>query len=400
MISLNKSRILNLIRLNGPLSRTALSEKMEISMAAISKYIFELISEGFILETGTENTSGGRRPILLSVNPAYGCIICIDFGQSFFRIAALSLDNKIHFKHTVPSSNLGLPKTGLTLIKAMIAEIISKIKPTYKILAISIAVSGISIGNDGTHILIANLQGWHDVDIVTPIIKEFGLPVFIDDSARMMALCESVSSMNGRLKNMILVSLGTGIGTGIIIFNKVLRGISGTAGELGHIIVQEGGRICGCGSQGCLEQYASVPSMVSLAKKNITSGARSSILDYAGGNIAHIDSYCLAKAVEANDKLAYNIVMDAAKYLGIGISVMINLFNPEYVVLGGGGMEITSMILDEVKKICHSRSIQEAVRNVKFVKAEKGKDNALIGASISAQNYLFELDKIHEYALL
>ena len=115
-----------------------------------------------------------------------------------------------------------------------------------------------------------NLQGWKDVDFITPLSQEFDVPVYIDDSARMMALCESIVPKEGRFKNLIFISLGTGIGTGIIMFGRLLRGSNGMAGELGHIIVKEGGNICGCGNRGCLEQYASVPSMISSAKESIS----------------------------------------------------------------------------------------------------------------------------------
>jgi len=400
MISLNKSRIINLVRFYGPISRTELSKKMDISMAAITKYISELISENIITESGTQKTHGGRRPILLSMNPDYGCVICIDFGQSFFRIAVLSIDNKILYKQIVPSDKLGLPEDGLLLINGMIADVINKIPSSLKILAIGIAVSGITFDINGTRILMPNLKGWVDVDLETPIAKKFQIPVYIDDSSRMVALCESVVSAKGRIENLIYIHLGTGIGAGIIINGKILRGVNGTAGELGHIIVEEGGRMCGCGSRGCLEQYVSVPSMVNQAKKAILSGVRSNMLDYAEGDADRIDSYCLAKAVADKDKLAYNIVAEAGEYLGVGISKVINLFNPEHIIIGGGGVKISDMIMDDIKKVCHSRSIQEAVRHVDIKKSDKDENSALIGASVAAQDRIFDMDKIQEYALL
>lgn len=400
MDTLSKSKILNLIRLYGPVSRTSLAEMMDISLTAVAKYVSELISEGIICEAGSKKSSGGRKAVLLDLNLQYGYMISIDFGQSIFRVSALKLNNEIIVKKSISTKELGPPQYGIKKIINMINEIKNDVTFPKKLLAVGIAVSGMVKEEDSSRVMMLSLNEWTDFDIVNPIKEKFGVPVFIDDSSRMMALCESVKPGDGRFKNLVFINIGTGIGTGIIIFGRLFRGLNGMAGELGHIIVKEGGNICGCGNHGCLEQYVSVPSMVNNARRAIINGVRSSIFDFAGKNINEIDSFSLARAIEERDKLAYNIAIEAGNYLGIGVSQIINLFNPELIIIGGGGAEISEVVIDEVKKTCQIRALYESAKNVKIIKSQKGNDCALIGASIFAQDNLFELSKIQEKSLL
>lgn len=396
---MTKQKILNLIRLYGPISRVAIAEKLEISNTAVTKYINDLILESVITETGTEKSTGGRKPTLLNIDPDFGYIIGIDFGQSIVRIAAFNLLNQVIFRNVMRASELQNPNQGIPKIIEMIHQIKSKIIPRQKLLAIGVAVSGIVGETHGAYMRMINLPGWEHVDFKTPLEQHFDVPVYVDDSARMATLYESIIPSNGRYKNLIYIGVGIGIGTGIMIYGRLYRGASGLAGELGHIIVQEDGLVCGCGNRGCLEQYASVPAMVNNAKKSLRYGVRSTILDYAGGDIEKVDSFSLAKALEHRDKLAFNIVLEAGTYLGKGISQMINLFNPERIIIGGGGANISGIILDEIVKTCQVRALNEAVRTVRILKTEIGEDNALLGVAVFSQDNLFELTKIQEHSL-
>ncbi|MGE5582282.1 MAG: ROK family protein [Bacillota bacterium] len=396
---MTKQKILNLIRFFGPISRVAIAEKLEISNTAVTKYITELLSEGIILETGTEKSSGGRKPTLININPNFGYIIGIDFGQSFFRIAAFDLLNQNLYNETLPSSELGLPDEGIKKIFALIQRVKSFVGPGKKLLAIGIAISGIPMGNDCNYMTIPNLPGWKYIDFKTPFAKEFEVPVYIEDSPRMKALYESIIPSNGRYKNLIYINIGVGVGAGIMVYGRLFRGSAGLAGEIGHIIVEENGLVCGCGNHGCLEQYASVPAMVSNAKEKLLLGVRSSIMDYAGGNIDGVDSYALARALADRDKLAFSIVVNAGTYLGKGIAQIINLFNPERIIIGGGGADISDEILDEIIKTCQIRALNEAVKTVQIIKSAKGADTALLGVSIFSQDNLFGLTEIQEQSL-
>lgn len=396
---MTKQKILNLIRFHGPISRVSIAEKLEISNTAVTKYINELISEGIVVEVGTEKSSGGRKPTLLDINPGYGYIIAIDFGQTFFRIAVFNMQNECLHREVMPASKLQQPDQGIKIMFDLVRRLQKTVIPDKKLLAIGIAVSGINFVGAGDYLTIPYIPGWKHINLKAPFKKEFKVPVYVEDSPRMTALCESIIPSNGRYKNLIYVNIGVGIGTGIIIFGRLVRGFSGMAGELGHTIVEENGLVCGCGNHGCLEQYASTTAMVNQAKEKLLLGVRSSILDYAEGKIDKVDSYAVAKAFKDRDKLAYSIVIGAGTYLGKAIAQLINLFNPERIIIGGGGANISDEILDEIIRTCKIRAMNEAVKTVQIVKSTKGDDSALIGMSIFSQDNLFRLTEIQEESL-
>ncbi len=399
MESLNKIKILNLIRLYGPIARTNLAEMMEISIAAVSKYVSELLEEGIVRETGTEKSTGGRKRILLNIDTSYGHMITIDFGQSLLRAAVLDLNNAVIFSQSISSSTIGGKHLGMDRILKLISEVQEHKNTQSKLLAIGIAVSGI-ISENGINVSLPNLKDWENVDFITPITEAFHVPVYLDDSARMMALSESIIPGNGRHHNLIFISIGAGIGMGIIVHGRLLRGANGAAGELGHIIVQEDGLTCGCGNKGCLEQYASVTSMVNNSKRSLQDGVRSAIIEFANGDINLVDSLCISKAFKEHDKLATQILTEAGSHLGKGVSQLVNLFNPPRIILGGGGMKLGNIIHQEVLKACALRSLTASAKKVSIMVSEKDDNCALIGASIFAQDNLFKLTMIYDNDLL
>jgi len=387
----NKNTLLNLIRLYGPVSRTKLADYISISIPAISNHVTELLEAGIIKEVGSKQSNGGRKAVLLDMNKEYGYTICIDFGQDIFRIAAININNEILEKRILPSKELGDKNTGLIKIQSMIEEINQKISIHATLLGIGIGISGIINYQNNKLVIMPNLKEWENVDLVATFHDLFKVPVFIDDSARMMALWESVLPGNGRYQDLVFVSVGAGIGTGIIVSGKLLRGVNGGAGELGHIIVEEGGLPCGCGNRGCLEQYASVTSMVNRAKNAIKDGVMSSILTYANNDINQIDSFCLEKALKDQDKLAYTIIIEAGNYLGIGLSKIVNLLNPEYIILGGGGMNISSIIFDELIRSANLRAMSTSMKHTKILVSSK-EESGLLGTSIHVLDNIFKFN--------
>ncbi len=387
----NKNTLLNLIRLYGPISRTKLAEYISISIPAISNHIKELLETGIIKEVGAQQSNGGRKAMLLDMNKDYGYIICIDFGQDIFRIAAINIKNEILDKRSFPSKKLGDKANGLIKIQLLIEEINDRISSNATLMGIGIGISGIINYQNKKLVIMPNLKEWENVDLVETFHHLFNVPVFIDDSARMMALWESVLPGNGRYQDLVFVSVGAGIGTGIIVSGKLLRGVNGGAGELGHIIVEEGGLPCGCGNRGCLEQYASVTSMVNRAKHAIRDGVMTTILTYANNNIDQIDSFCLEKALKDQDKLAFTIIIEAGNYLGIGLSKIVNLLNPEYIILGGGGMNMSPIIFDELIRSANLRAMSTSMKHTKILVSQKD-DCGLLGTSIYVLDNVFRFN--------
>ena len=295
----NKSMILNLIRLFSPVSRAELAEKMGLSITAVSKYTAELMTEGLVEELGMQDSRGGRKAALLGIDNHYGCTLSIDFGHTFVRLGIMDMRSNIVMKETLRTIDLGEHQVGIPKLITTLHAFLLRADPDVPLRAICISPSSLMDSTNST-VLFPNLKGWQRVDIVKPIRESFPVPVYCDDSARMMALAESATAGKGRERQLIFINVGDGIGTGIVVNGRPLHGVNGAAGELAHINVREDGYPCDCGASGCLEQYASVFAMVRNARASIKNGVNSKILEYANGNPNKIDSICIAKAYADN----------------------------------------------------------------------------------------------------
>ena len=386
-----KYKILNLIRLKWTISRTSISEKLGISMAAVTNYVSELLKDGYVEEMGTEQSTGGRKPITLKLNKDYGRIISIDFGQKFFRIAIINMNGDILCKKEMESKLLGVSETGIPQIYSVIENILNnEHMRNMRLIGIGMGISGIVDYNDGTCITIPNIPGWNDIHFKQLLEEKFNVPVYVDDSSRLQALAEASKDKCYR-RNLIYLNMGIGLGVGIIIDWKLFRGANGLAGELGHIIVEENGELCGCGNRGCLEQYVSVPSIMRRIRSLLDRGVQSSLSEYAGSNPDLLTPELVAKNSDNGDKLLYNIFMETGKYLGIGLAQLVTLFNPDLIVIGGGGANISDELLEESIKVMRMRAVSRSSKKVEIIKSTFNDTGTLTGAAIMVIDQHFKL---------
>lgn len=384
-----KNPILNSIRLYAPITRAHVAERMQVSVAAISPHIQTLLQEHAIVEESAAPESVGRNPKYLRPSGEYGYILGLDLGAMHCRLACVDFDCAVREFRKYPSEQLGGHSQGLPFIIAEMRRIIAAMpKPP---LAISLSASAI-VDSTTRRVTFPLLNGWNNVDLVTPIREAFSLPVMIEESARLMALHESIVPGNGRLQNMVLVNMGVGVGAGIISNGRILRGQYGVAGELAHIVVQENGRICGCGNSGCLEQYASVHSIVRSARDSLRQNVRSCMLDYVS-DIEEVDALCVERAYHEKDKLAANIVLSACDYLSMGLSTLISLLNPSLVIIAGGGSHMFQASLPDIQSRVNRLTLHKSMERVVIRLSDKDETSALIGAAIHAFDELCGLQR-------
>lgn len=183
-------------------------------------------------------------------------------------------------------------------------------------------------------------------------------------------------------ETMCLLTLGTGVGGGVVTFGKLLRGLDGTAGEIGHMKVQgDGGRLCGCGAKGCLESYGSVPGMVLTARERLESGETSSLGELCGGDYDALTGKMISDAAEAGDGFAHEVIEVTAGWLGVGISSLINVFNPEKVVLCGGMIAAGERLFEPLREAATSQAFDVPARRVEIVPGELGHDSGVLGCA-------------------
>ena len=217
--------------------------------------------------------------------------------------------------------------------------------------------------------------------------ERLGVPVYVDNDANVACYGEFWLGAGRNVDSMVLLTLGTGVGGGIVVMGQLLRGPDGTAGEIGHLCVKRDGRQCNCGAKGCLEQYASVSGMLKTARKRIEQGGLdTALIRMCGGNLDNLTGKMVSDAVEQGDTFAKWVMEETGRWLGTGIGSIINLLNPEMVVLGGGMIGAGDVLFNPVRETARAQSFDVPGKRAEIIPAALGGDAGVIGAAGCALN--------------
>ena len=310
--------------------------------------------------------------------------IGIDVGGTNVKIALVDDNGKIIYSNSVPTyAKMGYEYT-VNNIKQAIKDLMKETNTTPSdIEGIGFDFPGQVDCKTGVVKLAPNIPGWVNVPIAQMIEDEFHIPTRIDNDVRCAALGELKFGAGRGCENFICITVGTGIGSGIVINGKVVRGATNAAGELGHIKLQmNGGPICGCGDTGCLEAFASGPAIFAMAQEYIKGGKSTKFREMAAVEGGEITPYMVAKAAEEGDPVAKRIFEIVGEYIGIGLTSVINLLNPERVIIGGGVAESGELLLGPIRKTIKERAMVVAGNAVEIVPAQLGNSAGVIGASM------------------
>ena len=308
--------------------------------------------------------------------------IGIDVGGTNVKIALVDNDGKIIYSNTVPTyAQMGYEYT-VNNIKQAIRDLMKETNTDSKsIEAIGFDFPGQVDYKTGVVKLAPNIPGWVNVPIAQMIEEEFHIPTKIDNDVRCAALGEMKFGAGRGCENFVCITVGTGIGSGLVVNGQLVRGAANAAGEIGHIKLQmNDGPICGCGDTGCLEAFASGPSIVAMAQEYLKGGKSTKYRELAADG--EITPYIVAKAAEAGDPVAKRIFEIVGTYNGMGLVSVINLLNPEKVIIGGGVAEAGDLLLDPIRKTIKERAMVVAGNSVEIVRAELGNSAGVIGASM------------------
>jgi len=253
-----------------------------------------------------------------------------------------------------------------------------------EIYAIGIGAAGISNPETGILFTSPNLPGWRDIPLRDIIQEKLGKKTFLTNDANAAALGEFYFGAARGTRNFIYITLSTGIGGGIVIDGKIYSGAIGAAGEVGHMTIDDGGPICNCGNRGCWETLASGTALAKEARHRIKEGVRTSILEYAEGDVEKVTAQTVHSAAEQSDSLAKELIARTGYYVGVGLANLINIFNPELIVIGGGLSNIGDMLLKPAFKTAGERAYKEAFQAVRFASAELGRNSGVLGAAAFA----------------
>lgn len=309
--------------------------------------------------------------------------IGIDVGGTNVKIALVDGEGKIIYSNSVPTyAQMGYEYT-VNNIKQAIRDLMKETNTDAKeIEGIGFDFPGQVDYKTGVVKLAPNIPGWVNVPIAQMIEEEFNIPTRIDNDVRCAALGELKFGAGKGCENFVCITVGTGIGSGLVINGQLVRGAANAAGEIGHIKLQmNGGPICGCGDTGCLEAFASGPSIVAMAQEYLKGGKSTKFREMAGAD-GEITPYIVAKAAEAGDPVAKRIFEIVGTYIGMGLVSVINLLNPEKVIIGGGVAAAGDLLLEPIRKTVKERAMVVAGNSVEIVPAQLGNSAGVIGASM------------------
>jgi glucokinase-like ROK family protein len=393
---IRRNLILRALLDNGELSLTELMKITGITIPVVSAIIASLVKEGLIIEVkNKDNTQAGRPPYLVKLNGKAGFILGIDIGRLYSNFIVMDLEHKILVdvrKKSIPLSNdIGL----LDQLEKEIKTVISEGKINWnKLLGIGISIPGMVKGRIGASETYFNFGNKSAKEMLEDRFKK---PVHIEHDLQAMALGELWFGGAKNESNALCINFGWGLGVGLILDRKVYYGEDGYAGELGHIQVVPDGELCYCGKKGCLETVSSSRAITKIAQQKIAQGATTKILNDVN-KIDQIDSRMIFEAANQGDQFSIEIIEETCKYLGAGIAILINLFNPSLIILGGGISNATPYLIDIIKGNAMKHSLVQLNRNVRFVTTKLGNKAGALGVAMYLARDLFDVAHLNPTA--
>ena len=390
MKKLNIEAILNVIKSNGSMSRADIAKLTGLTPASVTNITKFLIDSDYLIESRIGESSGGRPPIILEINMKARYVIGVSIGVGYIDAVVSDLGANIISKKSIVITKDKIDKEKIfTDLVKLINEVVEMSNvDKKKIFGIGVAMHGVV--NPGLGVSeYTPYYGWRNVNIKKELEERLRYPVYVDNDVRAMALGESLYGAAKGIANFITINISNGIGAGIIIDNKPYYGVDYSAGEIGHIVVEQDGSKCNCGNYGCLETVSSNASIVKKFIKSIKQGANSNILEI-NNNIDEININDICSAAMKGDELAINVLKDASRYIGIAITNLVNILNPKLIVMVGEIFENNFYILDTLTDVVKQRGLRISSEKTKIVKSCLGENAAVIGAATLAIKEIFK----------
>jgi glucokinase len=341
----------------------------------------------------SSNTTYSRRWEEVNLSEDHDDLILgVDLGGSKILVAVVNGQGRVVSSHeTVTPATKGREVVIQCIVDSARAVLERGRVAMSEISAVGIGAAGISNPQAGILFTSPNLPGWRNV-LLTDIIQDrLGQRTFLINDANAAALGEFYFGAARDARNFIYITISTGIGGGIVIDGKIYAGAIGIAGEIGHMTIDDNGPVCNCGNRGCWETLASGTALTREAKLRTSKGVKTSLLEYADGNLENVTPQAIHRAAEKGDRLAKELIAQTGYYVGVGLASLIDIFNPELIVIGGGLSSIGDMLLEPAFKTAEKRAFKEAFQAVRFASPELGRNSGVIGAAAFALQEMKQL---------
>lgn len=366
MKSVNRSIVLNKIRQAQPISRAEIAKQTMLTRPTVSTIVKELIEQELVMESVLGASQGGRKPTMLLIQKDGAYIIGVDAGPRSLKGVLCNLAGE-QLHHVTEAYRGQVTKANfLALLQSICQQLIDRAPDEEKIIGIGVAMHGVVQVETGTS-LFAPLLALEDIPIKEELEQAFAIPVEVENDARAMALGEAWFGGYGEQGSLLAVNFGNGVGAGLILNGELYHGPDSLAGEVGHMVIDIHGERCECGSYGCLQTFASAPSIVRRANAEISGHRFTSSKEVyelaAGGN---------------EDCQAF--WQRTGEIIGIGLTNLLHIINPAILILGGGVMKAENYMLSSIRQVMQERGLTASARETKVVISGLGDDAACMGA--------------------
>ncbi len=373
---INRQTVFHYLHIDGQVSRLELSQLTGLSVGTIANVVGELLAEGLVLEAGFEASEGGRPRTILTLNLEYGYFIGGEIGETemVIELFDLRLQKLQTVKYPlIPEENN--PATVVQRFASCVEQVLTQAQiPQEKILGMGVGVPGV-VEQAEEETVAAPAWSWQPTPLKAMLRTHFQIPLSVDNGSKVMALAEMHQEPTLHNATMVALNVGTGVGAGIIYEGKLYRGGNNSAGEWGHTTIVLDGAVCRCGHRGCLEAYAGAPGII----RRLREIAPASPILASGDEVQIITDLL---AAQQSDAVAQQVLQETIHYLGAGLANLINLFNPQQIILGGWvGLLLGECCLPELLHETERYALKQPFEAAHILVSQLGRDAASLGAA-------------------
>jgi predicted NBD/HSP70 family sugar kinase len=384
-----KDSILRLIWRDHQISRAEISRQLDLSRSTVTDIIKDLLPTGIITEVGNGESSGGRKPIMLQFQENAKVILGIDIGATHVSVAVTNLRGKLLFwkerNYPVRENVEGTFK----VIDELCYECLSTQKHGFdSLLSIGVSVPSPVDPIRPEYLSETIIPSWHGKSGLKRLREKYGVPVYMDNDANLGALAEHWWGAGKAVNDLIYIKISNGIGAGYILGGKLYRGSKGIAGEMSHMPIDPNGRLCGCGLRGCLSTVISAWALTERVQTLATLYPDSTLVNK---NASIID---IENAALNGDPLALQVVSEATNYLTSAIISLVNLINPELIIVGGSLSKLGELVLKPIREKMEASALVSSISKTQLKTSELGSKGIAIGAATLAIEQAFSAPKI------
>jgi glucokinase-like ROK family protein len=362
----NRSLVLNLLRLDGPLSRASLAKRIGLTRSTVSRIVDDLVVDRLVGEVKLSPSRKGRPGMLLEVDPRGGSAIGLEIGVNFISVLLSDFTAQVLWRERIAVPDEAGPDEYIRRAEGLLQKAAGlAAERDLRLMGIGVAVWGLVDHLAGVIRFAPNLK-WRDVPLKEKWQQKFGVPVYLENAANASALAEYYFGAGRGVDNFVYLSMDIGVGGGIISEGKLFRGASGFAGEIGHMAIDPRGARCNCGKTGCLETLVGRRVIVQKYKDGIRDQEAISLED-------------VIRRGRSGDQVARAVFQDAAQALGLGIGNLVNIFNPQRIILGWSLGQAYDLLIPTLVESLRKNSLADPLQELALVPFTNGADDCLLG---------------------